>query len=177
MGQALKKTFAGAIRPAQPSDIAAIIAIEEDCFPAEEQWPRDTLESYVKFSAKFPAMVPMLIAAPDSDAKGPAGYILGMLMNDGIGEISSLAVTTAYANHGLGRELLKRVSDSLTAAGATKLVLQVSVDNPGAIHLYETSGFVRDKILPGYYQTANGRKDGIEMIRPVKKPAAKPLKP
>ena len=169
MQRSLRDSFTGAIRDVQPSDIEAILAIEENCFPSEERYSRELLQDYLDASLRNPA-VPMLIAVPDSSTKGPAGCALGWIEKDGSGEVASLAVTKEYEGHGLGRALLDRVSKSLQEAGANKLVLQVHVDNASAIHLYETSGFVKTKILPKYY----GKKDGIEMAKPLKKPAANP---
>jgi ribosomal protein S18 acetylase RimI-like enzyme len=172
MGQGLTESFAdAAIRPVQLADIDAIMAIEEDRFDTVERYPRYHLYSYIEKSLRDPAITPMLIAGSGDD---PAGYVLGLLYKNGTGEIGSLAVATAHEGHGLGRALLQKVSDSLRNAGAIRLELEVRVDNPAAIHVYETEGFVNKGVLKGHYSTEAGEVDGYKMIKTFDRPAAKP---
>ena len=51
----------------------------------------------------------------------------------------------------LGRELLRLVGQESLALGAKGLVLTVSPDNPAALALYESFGFVEDRFVPRFY--------------------------
>lgn len=160
MTQSLKSSFSGAIRPVCSADLEAIVAVDNSCFGPEESYPRELLQDFLQASGKSSGTI-MLIAS-DSGAGDVAGYALGTVdKKSGAGLIISLAVTAPYQGQGLGRKLLEQVSESLQSCGANKLFLQVEVDNASAIHLYETSGFVKTALLRHYY---NGR-DGMEMTK------------
>jgi len=179
MERSIRDSFQGTIRQAQPSDIEAIIAIEEESFAPEERYEKKLLNTFLSASLKSQGVV-MLIATPDSETKSPAGYVLAEIeyngsgesfgVADGSGEIISLAVAKTHEGHGLGRALLERVSKSLQEAGADRLVLQVRVDNASAIHLYESVGFVKERLLTKFYED----QDGFEMVKPVEKKTAAP---
>ena len=153
MKKPLRDSFSAAIRPAHPEDLDAIVAIENDGYKGPERYPRELLEGYLEASRENPDVV--MLVAGDS-----AGYALGEVTGaDRHGEIIDLAVLSQHRGKGLGRDLLDRIYDSLRDKGAAEVLLFVRADNAAAIHLYESSGFVKTKDMPGYYFDG----DGMEM--------------
>ncbi len=88
----------------------------------------------------------------------PAGFILVRLVADE-GEILTLAVCPAKRRQGIGRALVQAAAELARAAGASRLFLEVGVDNPAALALYEGLGFARVGLRRGYYETAQGTGD------------------
>ena len=167
----LSKAFAGAIRKARISDLDAIFSIDQNAFPATETWPRDDWAECIKESMSSANTI-VLVAM---DGEKMAGCAVALREEDGHGEIASIAVTEDYRGQGLGKKLLESVSRNLLKQGVDKIMLQVRPDNASAIHLYETSGFVKTAHLPGYYPDG----DALEMTRLIKprKSSAKPSAP
>lgn len=56
--------------------------------------------------------------------------------------IANVAVLPGYRQHGIGRALTQRALEHMRAHQVSEAWLQVREDNPVAIHLYETLGFV-----------------------------------
>jgi len=165
----LKKAFTGAIRKARTADLGDIVSLDKECFRPTETWPRAEWNDCIKLSTQDPDTI-VLVAM---DGGKMAGCVVGMIVEDGHGEIASIAVTKDYRGQGLGRVLLESVSESLCKQGADRLVLQVRPDNESAIRMYETSGFVKTALLPHYYEDG----DAMEMTRSIKKPRKAPIKP
>lgn len=62
----------------------------------------------------------------------------------GVGEVYVLGVSPAAQGLGLGGALLDAGLAHLAATGRPEIVLYVDDDNPGAVALYEKTGFARD---------------------------------
>ena len=71
------------------------------------------------------------------------------------GYIAMLSVEPEFRKMGLGRELVKRTIDIMIKEGADEIMIETEVDNWGALRLYESFGFIRDKRLEAYYLNGN----------------------
>ncbi len=100
--------------------------------------------------------------------------VFGVALADGSGfalaraaageaELLTIAVDPDRRGRRLGRALLEAVTVRAAAVGAVELHLEVAVDNPAAIALYERTGFGRTGRRRGYYQRADGRADALVM--------------
>lgn len=78
-----------------------------------------------------------------------------------------LVVLKRYRKLGLGRELVRRCLTVMQREGADECVLEVEYNNEGALRLYQSLGFIRDKRLEKYY--LNGH-DAFRMKLRFKKP-------
>eukprot|EP00210_Caulerpa_lentillifera_P003224 g3079.t1 len=67
------------------------------------------------------------------------------------GYIAMLVVEEKYRTHGVGRHLVKLAIEEMIAQGANEISLEAEVTNTGALRLYESLGFLRDKRLHRYY--------------------------
>ncbi|CAL4865921.1 [Ribosomal protein S18]-alanine N-acetyltransferase [Asticcacaulis sp. MM231] len=73
----------------------------------------------------------------------------------GEGEILTIATDPDFQKQGLARMLLDQVIKTLKAEGAELLFLEVAIDNPAALRLYEACGFKKTGRRKAYYS----RKD------------------
>ena len=62
-----------------------------------------------------------------------------------------LVVDKPYRARGLGRELVSRAIRQMASEGVEEVMLEAEVTNRGALALYGSLGFVRDKRLHRYY--------------------------
>lgn len=159
-----KKPFGGAIRRGGLSDVWAIVALEKKCFDADA-WSADDFTDTLADPDNF------VLMAEDGGAE-PAGYVLAH-QGDRLGEIFSLAVDPARQGQGIGRTLLDQACTEMEDGGVININLEVRTNNESAIHLYETSGFVKAGTIKKYY--ADGA-DALRMVR-RKKAAPRPRRP
>ncbi len=82
----------------------------------------------------------------------------------GEAEILTLAVAASAQRRGVARALVQHMAATAAAAGAQTLFLEVAVDNPAAIALYEGLGFRRAGVRKGYYARKHAeRADAVVM--------------
>ncbi|EDQ85413.1 uncharacterized protein MONBRDRAFT_29305 [Monosiga brevicollis MX1] len=67
------------------------------------------------------------------------------------GYIGMLAVDKDYRKRGIGSALTRQALETMRNMEADEIVLETEIVNSGAIRLYESLGFVRDKFLNRYY--------------------------
>ncbi len=79
------------------------------------------------------------------------GYSVGVVEGREKGHLMSIAVDEAYRGRGLGRALIREFESRVRAAGASKVILEVSVKNRVAISLYKKLNYKVVGILPNYY--------------------------
>lgn len=132
-------------------DLAAVLEIEKDSFPAP--WPRSAFE--------------LAIAAPDLySIVADSGSLLGYLVacpdvNDLL--VANVAVHPAARGHGLGSRLLNAALAHARHLGLTACRLDVRVSNTAAQRLYRRLGFAPVGVRDGYYQSPP--EDAITMRR------------
>ena len=71
----------------------------------------------------------------------PAGTIQGLRLNAIEGAIQNVGVVPQFRGMGLGSELIQRALQGFRDIGCTKVNLEVTIHNTGAIRLYESFGF------------------------------------
>lgn len=71
------------------------------------------------------------------------------------GYVAMLAVDKALRKRGVGKWLVRRATQAMRDSGCDEVALETEVTNLGAIALYESLGFVRDKRLLRYYLNGN----------------------
>ncbi len=101
------------------------------------------------------------LAAEDAD-----GTLLGwagVMVIGPTAEILTVGVVPTARRRGLGRQLLAGLVAEAVRRGAREAFLEVRVDNPAALALYEADGFARVGLRPGYYD--GGRVDAVTMRR------------
>jgi len=71
------------------------------------------------------------------------------------GYIAMLAVDKELRGQGLGKKLVRLCLDRMRELGADECVLETEVTNKGALALYRSMGFVKEKRLHKYYLNGN----------------------
>lgn len=84
------------------------------------------------------------------------GYSLLLFRrNSAKARLYSLAVDREQRGRGIGRLLIESSARLARTRGCTSLHLEVSQTNSSAVDLYESLGFVRTGLRPGYYEDGN----------------------
>ena len=129
------------IVPMAESHIAALAELERVCFhaPWSEQALREELEN------------PLAHFRVAEDENGAVlGYVgIHYLADEGF--ITNVAVVPQARRQGVARGLLMDLVAYSTAHKDYRITLEVRVSNAPAIALYESLGFVRDGVRPGFY--------------------------
>jgi ribosomal-protein-alanine acetyltransferase len=76
-------------------------------------------------------------------------------------EITNVEIKEGYRGRGLSKMLLKELIKTGRSIGGKQFTLEVRAGNMPAIALYESLGFVREGIRPGFYEQP--REDAIIM--------------
>jgi ribosomal-protein-alanine N-acetyltransferase len=168
------------LRPAAPTDLNAILALERATATAPH-WP---LSSYAaNLDANLDAFQQRIIApqrlllVADHDAL-LVGFAVAFVTpgeRDAacIAELESIAVASAARRAGLGRALCSAVLAWCRSNGATEVVLEVRAAGTGAIALYAGLGFTETARRPRYYH--NPEDDALLMrLALVDRPGSPP---
>ncbi len=80
-------------------------------------------------------------AGADGESVEACGTVQGLRDRTGLGAIQNVGVVPEHRGRGLGTVLLFRALRGFRQAGLTRVFLEVTADNQGAIRLYERMGF------------------------------------
>jgi ribosomal-protein-alanine N-acetyltransferase len=133
-------------RLASVADAPLIAALHSECF-GSSRWS----EKQFRESLEFETTRCFLWLNDDA----PAGFILYQTSFEEA-EILTFCVTTSMRRRGAGRHLVERMLDDLGKKAIRRIFLEVAVDNPPAIALYEKFGFRTIGRRKNYYS-----RDGI----------------
>jgi ribosomal-protein-alanine N-acetyltransferase len=92
-----------------------------------------------------------LLAAPGTFVFHLADGFVMARSAGGEAEILTLAVAPPARGRGIGRALMQAAAAHAARSGADALFLEVGTDNPAALALYGTLGFVRVGMRKAYY--------------------------
>ena len=132
------------VRPATSDDVDAVVELEVACLGADA-WSRGLVEQGV--AAALPT-VSYLVAEVD-------GVVVGHAVASAAGddaELQRIAVAPTHRRAGRATTLLAEVERRAARDGATRLLLEVREDNPGAQAFYRARGFVDVGRRPAYYR-------------------------
>jgi ribosomal-protein-alanine acetyltransferase len=140
----MRPAEAATIRPAERRDLPALLRIEQAAFAGDRLSPR----SFRRLSMQ-PSAALFVVEAGGRIA----GYGLVLFRRGAASaRLYSLAVAPEDAGRGHGRRLLAAAEAIARDRGCKNLMLEVRVDNPAAIALYERSGYRTVGLQPNYYQ-------------------------
>lgn len=141
------------IRIAGPADIAALTALEADCFG-----PAAWSETLVREEVAHRGVL----------VWERSGRLLAYAAMSVVGEVADLdriAVLPNARRRGLARDLLIALTDEARARHAARMLLEVSSENTAAIGFYESSGFATISRRLRYYP---GGEDALVMELDIK---------
>lgn len=149
------------IRPAQMSDLAALLRIEERSFATDRLSQRSF--RYLLSRANAATLV-------EEDGNGEIrGYAM-VLFSRGtsLARLYSIAVDPDHRGKGLGTALLRAAEDAARARDAAYMRLEVRVDDPATQALYRREGYRKFAVQHHYYD------DDVDAIRMEKTLAPRP---
>ncbi|WP_031237908.1 ribosomal protein S18-alanine N-acetyltransferase [Asticcacaulis sp. AC466] len=85
------------------------------------------------------------------DVDGEIVSFVVMTVVAGEGEILTICTDPNFQKRGLARMLLEQVITTVRNEGAESLFLEVAIDNPAALRLYESVGFKKTGRRKAYY--------------------------
>lgn len=139
------------LRPATPSDLAAIMAIEHAAFPSDA-WSEAMMAEELSSPHSH-----YLVAERAGRIEGYAGLRAPTGSHDG--DIQTIALAEAARGRGTGRALLTTLLEHASLRGVRNVFLDVRADNPVAQSLYRSEGFHDIGTRVNYYPT-----DGVDAI-------------
>lgn len=136
------------VGPERAQDLANLHATAFD-----KAWSADQIAALIGGAGAFALM------AEDED---PLGMIMARRLFEEA-EILTLAVAPQARRRGLGLRLTQACAELLQGSEVHSLFLEVGEDNPGAVALYETCGFVPAGRRKDYYDRGGRRVDALVM--------------
>lgn len=150
------------LRPFLHADFESLYKLDQRCFAAGIAYSRAELSSYTARKGSN-TVVAECVAPEGSPARAElAGFIVTEMDPRGYGHIITLDVEQRFRRQKLATKLLEAAEDYVAKQGGFMLVLEVAVDNLGAIDFYKKHGYKLVKTLTNYY---DGRLDGLLMSR------------
>jgi ribosomal protein S18 acetylase RimI-like enzyme len=161
------------IRLAEPRDAQAIAMMSRDFVEAGLGWKYDASRVIRAIRDRETLAV---VACEGS--KGPKGAINGfaiMEVGDERAHLVLLAVRPSHRRSGIGQRLLEWLLESARCAGIASIHLELRAGNDAARRFYRAMGFYETVLVPGYYRSGEGRKEGaLRMLRVLRVPGPLP---
>lgn len=130
------------LRPYQPTDLAALVAIDRACFPRGIAYSRRVLQEFLGAEDAHS------ILAEDE------GQVIGFIVTEAQvaqAHIITLDVLPAYQRRGVGTLLLKAAEQQLTRRGIESITLETATNNEPAIAFWKEHGYVPYGKANDYY--------------------------
>ena len=135
------------LRSYRPSDLDALVTLDELCFAPPFRFPRAAMRRFVEARA---ARVTLAEAA-DGALAGFCVLHIERHSPDPLGYIVTLDVATGHRRKGIAGELMQRAEDQASEAGCAAVVLHVFTGNAAAIRFYERRGYRFSQRAAGFY--------------------------
>ena len=133
------------VRKFVPKDLKRVFEIEIMSF--------DQSYGINMFQQLYEMGIGFLVAEKDDYV---VGYVMFWVKYENQGHIISIAVDKNYRRQGAGTELLIRAISILSMLPIDAIYLEVRESNAGAVEFYERFNFIKDRVVPGYYESGEG---------------------
>jgi ribosomal-protein-alanine N-acetyltransferase len=134
------------LRPYTPSDLNAMVALDDICFEAPFRFSRASMRSFAQ--AKNACTV---VAESEGTLAGFCILHVERSRRRDLGYIVTLDVAPIHRRKGLARKLMQAAEQMAIADGCTSLVLHVHIANEPALHFYNSLGFAYTDTIPAFY--------------------------
>jgi ribosomal-protein-alanine N-acetyltransferase len=152
------------IRPAEPRDAQAIATMSRDFIESGLGWKYDAAR--------------VMRAMRDRETLAVRSAVAGfaiMEFGDERAHLVLLAVRPSHRRLGIGQRLLDWLLESARVAGMASIHLELRASNDAARRFYRAMGFYETVLVPGYYRSGEGRKEGaLRMLRVLRSPGPVP---
>ena len=135
------------LRGFRPSDLDALVALDDVCFDPPFRFSRSAMRSFVQ--ARNARVT--IAEATDGSLAGFCVLHLQHAKPDVVGYIVTLDVAAEYRRRGLAGELMDRAEAEALEAGCSAVALHVFTGNATAIRFYERRGYVFSHRAAAFY--------------------------
>jgi [ribosomal protein S18]-alanine N-acetyltransferase len=164
------------IRLAEPRDAQAIAMMSRDFVESGLGWKYDAAR--VMRAIRDRETLAAVACESGKTAAGARGSITGfaiMEFGDERAHLVLLAVRPSHRRLGIGQRMLEWLLESARVAGMASIHLELRAGNDAARRFYRAMGFYETVLVPGYYRSGEGRKEGaLRMLRVLRNPGPVP---
>ena len=162
------------IRLAEPRDAQPIALMSRDFIEAGLGWKYDA----GRVLRAIRDRETLAVVACESGKGAARGAISGfaiMELGDERAHLVLLAVRPSHRRLGIGQRMLDWLLESARVAGMASVHLELRSVNEAARRFYRAMGFYETVLVPGYYRSGEGRKEGaLRMLRVLRVPGPVP---
>lgn len=133
------------IRPFAPSDLGALLLIQEEAALGSGWVERD----YLRLNETPGGLI--LIAGEENQTQAEIAGFAALSRVLDHAELLNMAVTAGRRRRGIGKMLLLEACQRAHSAGAKSISLEVRPSNLAAIRLYHSTGFITCRARQNYY--------------------------
>jgi ribosomal-protein-alanine N-acetyltransferase len=163
------------IRPAEPRDAQAIALMSRDFIEAGLGWKYDAPRVLRAIRDRDTLAVVACEGGKSAVARGAITGFAIMEFGEERAHLVLLAVRPSHRRSGIGRRLFQWMLDSARTAGMASIHLELRASNDAARRFYRAMGFYETVLVPGYYRSGEGRKEGaLKMLRVLRLPGPVP---
>ena len=165
------------IRLAEPRDAQAIAQMSRDFIEAGLGWKYDA--PHVLRAIRDRETVALVACDAKSSTSGNGASAINgfaiMEFGDERAHLVLLAVRPSHRRTGVGQRMLAWLLESARTAGIASIHLELRAANEAARRFYRAMGFYETVLVPGYYRSGEGRKEGaLRMLRVLRTPGPLP---
>jgi ribosomal protein S18 acetylase RimI-like enzyme len=161
------------IRPAEPRDAQAIAMMSRDFIEAGLGWKYDAPR--VLRAIRDRETLAIVACEGPKPSRGAINGFAIMEFGDERAHLVLLAVRPSNRRSGIGQRMLDWLLDSARCAGIASIHLELRASNDAARRFYRAMGFYETVLVPGYYRSGEGRKEGaLRMLRVLRVPGPLP---
>jgi len=153
------------LRDYQNKDLEKLYRLDQECFTPDIAYSRAELGSYIERKGAFSIIAELEQDwdpehPPETEKSTPrrrfekgtvAGFIVAELHPKGYGHIITIDTRQEFRRQDLGTTLLHAAEERLRKRDCFMVVLEVAVNNIGAITFYKRHGFSVVRTIPRYY--------------------------
>jgi ribosomal-protein-alanine N-acetyltransferase len=118
------------------------------CFPEEIAYAPEEIAA----ALAHPHTFAVVAECPAATGHPVIGFVLASKDRAVLGHIITIDIQADFRRQGIGERLMEMGEQCLVGMGASRVVLEVAIDNQPAIAFYQARGYVTRRTLPRYYR-------------------------
>jgi ribosomal-protein-alanine N-acetyltransferase len=130
-------------RVATAFDLPVFVSLDKELFPYSP-W------SASQYKEEFSSPTRYFVVAVD-EAQSIIGYAGVFAPGGAEADVLTVGVVPSHRGKGIARQLMALITEWAKAQGSTAMMLEVKVDNPEAIGLYESLGYSKLNVRKDYF--------------------------
>jgi ribosomal-protein-alanine N-acetyltransferase len=135
-------------------DIPTLVVLDKEYFPYSP-W---SIAQFKEEFAGIPATRFFELAISENEIVGYAGVFAPG--NGAVADLLTVTVVNGFRRQGIAKKLISDIESYCQTKGSSAVMLEVAVDNTGAISLYENLGYLQISTRSNYYGSG---KDALVM--------------